>query len=354
MNDSERKRLEALVTGGMVGAKNQEAAKNTLALLFPKVEQSIETSVSSDDDINARRRKRRISLIDFSKSYFALSPDSNSWGQKEFEAAIKMTPAQAFTALQTKLDSASPRDQSDLRRIFIELLDSEFGSTRELTEDWLNKLVEESPKLILNKDEESKFLFSFDNKDRLRWLIVNALARLPVERVNALIKTAIQSATDLTLLTDIVRGIAGDSHPEGGKREPGRVNFGNETESIQEMLIARIRDLARTGEIWNQSRPDELLWFWWGLNKEDEVKAFTAEAMNTPAGLRGLLGRSPSTVVSSSGNYERVSPIWRHLVDLDELRRKAVALMRTGDEAELQLVERFLAALERGQRSSFD
>ncbi len=184
-------------------------------------------------------------------------------------------------------------------------------------------------------------------------VIVNGLARLPPDRNSALIKSAIRSAPDLTVLTGVVRGIVGDSHPEGGRSERGRLSFGSERDNIRKGLVDRIRKLARSGKIWKQTRPAELLWFWWGTNKEDEVKVFTAEAMDTPLGLIGLLNSSISTVGSSSGNYERVSPTCSKILDLEERRQRAAALARTGNDAEIKLAERFLVALKRGQEHPF-
>jgi hypothetical protein len=355
MSDSDHERIETLVKGALAVAKNEEAAKNTLALLFPRIDKAIDTYVPSDADIATRKRKRRLSLSDFSQSYFALSPQPDSWGQLEFDSAIKTTPDAAFDALRQKLKSATSRDQPVLRRLFIELLDTEFSIGKILDESWLKAIIKESPELISESDEETKFLFTVDNEDRLRWLIVNGLAKLSPEEAATLLKSAIRSADDLTVLVEVVRGLVGDSHPEGAQsaHDHRRVHLGDEAENVREMLVDRIRGLALTEEIWNQAKPANLLWFWWGTNKEAEVKAFTSKAMSTPLGLTGLLRASISRVISSAGNYERVSPTWAKLADLAEVRRHAEALIRSSDEANTPLAERFLAALKRGQESSF-
>lgn len=320
-------------------------------MLFPAINSVVDTYVGSDTDVVARRRKRRLSLRDFSEAYFALSPPAGSWGQTEFETALRSTPQEAFDTLQRKLESAPESDRSDLRRIFVELLDSEFRTGKKLDETWLNAIVGESPAMIAERDEERRSLFSVDNQDRLRWLIVNGLANLPPEEAEAVLMSAIRSASDLSILADVVRGIIGDVNPEGAKRDAHRIRL--DENAVRETLLDRVRSLAGDGSFWKQVKPENLLWFWWGADKALEVLNFTNKEMDTPSGLRGLLSSSINTVLSSAGNYERVSPTWSKIVDLHALKQRALKLQNSDNEADIKLAHRFLTAHARGQSSSF-
>lgn len=354
MSDSEQKRFETLVNSGLTLAKKNEAAKNILALLFPRIERVLNTYMPSDSDANQRKLKRRLSQKDFAESYFALTPQSNSWSKSEFEFAIEKTPQEAFDVLHRKLSLASPEDQSDLRRIFIELLDSEFSSRKILNHEWLHSIIEESPLFLVAKDEEAKFLFHVSNEDRLRWLIQNGLEKLPAGERAPLLESTIRSASDFSILSDIIRGITGDIQPEGAKPETrDRFSLHNATESIKALLLQKVRNLADANILWHQARPENLLWFWWGSNNEDEVKAFTQKAMNTPVGLLSLLKISVNLVRSTSGDYERVSPTWEKIVDLKALSERAHMLTKTGNEAEIQTANRFIDALARGRTDRF-
>ncbi|MGB5904741.1 MAG: hypothetical protein WBF99_05035 [Xanthobacteraceae bacterium] len=354
MSDAQEKKLEELIQRGLKLAKNEEAAKNILALLFPRVESVAKTFVPSlDVNRSERMRKRRISLSDYSENYFLLSPTEETWGQAEFSSAIGSTPNEAFQALDKRLAKAAPENQSDIRRMFVELLDAEFSSHKAIDDDWLKAIVAESPQLIATPDRKEIFLFHVDNDERLRWLIVNALERLPTNQRATLVKAAIRSASDLSLLSDVVRYIAGDLHPKGGADKLRRADFGEETDEVRQELIMKIENLAAAGEIWNQAKPGKLLWFWWGANKEDDVRAFTSRAMNTSLGLLTLLQIIPGAVISSSESYERVSKSWENIVDLEALKERALIQLRTGNSEERAISQRFLTALERGNNENF-
>ncbi len=210
MTESDDRKLKTSLDGLLSAAKKREGATNALALLFPKIERALHTYIPENASILERRRQRRISQRDFTENYFALSPQAASWGQSEFKAAIKGTAHAAFDALNIKISQTPLQHQSDVRRVFIELLDAEFRSGRSLTDEWLKAIVEESSGLLTKKDEQPG-LFSVENEDRLRWLIINALEKLPIEERATILKSAIQDAPDLTVLADVVRSMAEDS-----------------------------------------------------------------------------------------------------------------------------------------------
>jgi hypothetical protein len=353
MSDSEKK-LETALNAELAKARNQQGARNILALLFPKAENALRTFIPTDSDINVRKIKRRFSQKDFAESYFALSPQENSWGQSEFELAISGPPLEAFNLLRRKIENSPKERQSDIRRIFLELLDSKFSSTQQLDENWLNALIAESPELLSKKDQDTRSFFSIDNEDRLRWIVVHGLKELPsAEQIN-LLKSAISTAKDLTVLTDVVRGIFGDSNPEGSNNHRSGFSFNDEeSAAIRKMLVSRIKEIAEAGDIWSQARPDRILWFWWGTDAEDEVKAFTNRAMASAVGLRTLLDVSVRTVRSTSGDYESVSPSWEKIVDINALSERATELINTANnENDVRLAHRFLEAMEKGRKDT--
>ena len=314
----------------------------------------MQTYVPDDSDINARRLKRRLSQKDFTDSYFSLSPESDSWGRSEFETIIKGSPSDAFTQLTEKVGRTSKSKRSDVRRIFLELLDSKFSSAPELNQEWLNAIIAASPDLLSEKDEESKFLFSVDNEDRLRWIIVNGLRQLSPAAQIGLLKSAIITAGDLTVLTDVVRGIIGDANPDYTKAHREGFDFGDDESVIRNLLLDRVRVAAATGDIWGQARPDRLLWFWSGSGAASELSTFADKAMTSSVGLRKLLEITIGKVRSTAGDYERVPKSWEKIVDLNALRKLASELIEApNDDSDIKLARRFLDALEKSKSSSF-
>jgi hypothetical protein len=345
-DDEFKKRIEA----ELLHSKNEEAAKNALALLFPSVQRVIKTYVSSDSDVKFLKAGRRISQRDFAEAYFSLNPDTASWGRSEFERLIAEGPEVAFAALESRTRSSPIAHRARLRRLFLELLDAAFSTTLELTQAWLDQLIAQSPKLLLEKDPSAKSMFTFDNEDRLRWLITNAIERLSMSHRLDLLKGAIRRASDLTVLTDVVRGIVGDKNPEGARDRGDKSDFGNDAEAIRALLLDRIRRLVPRGKIWSQSRPSQLLWFWWGSDLQAEVHTFTKRAMKTKRGLLGLLDAPIGVVNSSSeGLFERVNrSSWSKIVDIDELIARAKQLAKFGtSQSERDIATRFLNAVAR-------
>jgi len=346
MSDSDKKKLEAELTSALGKTRNPVGAKNILALLFPKAESVLQTYLPDESDVNSKKLKRRLSQSDFSEGYFSLAPEFDSWGRSEFEAAVKGPPSQAFGRLTEKVERAPQQKRSEIRRIFLEL--------PELSQEWLDAIIAASPDLLSKTDEDSKSLFSVDNEDRIRWIIVHGLRQLPSELQITLLKSAIETAVDLTVLTDIVRGLIGDLDPDGSKVSRDRFNFGDQETVIRELLLGRIRAAASTDNVWDQARPAHLLWFWWGANELDEVKAFVEKTMTSPVGIRKLLEITINRVRSTAGDYDRVPVSWEKFIDLKALRKRAVELIEAANsDGDVGLARRFLAALEKGRNDTF-
>lgn len=85
-----------------------------------------------------------------------------------------------------------------------------------------------------------------------------------------------------------------------------------------------------------------------------EVNKFTNRAMDSEAGLRGLLRVTVSVVRSTDGDYEHVNASsWSKIVDLNKLAEHARTLKSGADGADQRLAERFLNALDRGRKDPF-
>ncbi len=354
MNEVDRKKLEASLSSVLIKARNPEGAKNILAMLFPKAENVLRTFITGESDANTQKIKRRISQKDFTADYFSLSSQTDFWSRSEFETVMAGLPQEAFNQLREKVEHSTEQKKSDVRRVFLDLLQSKFTSTQKLNQEWLDAIISASPYLLSKKDEDSQFFFSVENEDRLRWIIVRGLRQLSTPDQINLLKSAIQTAGDLTVLTDVVRSVTGDSNPDGSKTTRQDFSWGTERTIIRDLLLGRIKSASETGEIWTQARPDRLLWFWWGTDAAGEVKSFTERAMSSPIGLKKLLEISVSEVKSTAGNYERVPSSWEKIVDLDALAKFASELLKTkNSDIDDKLARRFLAALARGREDPF-
>jgi len=156
----------------------------------------------------------------------------------------------------------------------------------------------------------------------------------------------------LTILCTVYRSVTPDRRPEGAVT--GRIvaaSFGDQTDVLRERLLARIRHLASTGEIWRQETPRDIILLWWGHTIDDEVRHFTSTAMQTTKGLSSLLRVPIHIVYSTDGNYETVAPIWSTILDLEALQTAAWKILSQNSTDELsQTAQRFLTAMQNRER----
>ncbi|WP_316219272.1 hypothetical protein [Bradyrhizobium sp. SZCCHNR2026] len=354
MSADDSKKIEQTLAEALKLAKNPEGARNILAMLFPRAENVFRTFIPSDSDRLSQTLKRRISKKEFTESYFSLTPNQDTWSVPELKSAIEGPPSEAFDVLREKTNRASPQQASDLRRIFLELLDSHFSSSQQLNEGWMKAIVSASPELLSFGEDERDGFFSLSSLDRLRGIVIRGIKELPPTSQIAILESAIQSANDFSLLADVVRSLIGDLNPDGAKGRSDQLQLRELSGPLRNQLIERIREVSRTGDIWKQADPSPILWFWRGSNAEDEVKKFTTAAMKSGAGLRRLFEIAISEVLSTDGNYEQVPIYWDKIVDLDALSRQAHELVETSkNDEEIAIARRFLNALENGRKDRF-
>jgi hypothetical protein len=347
--------LQKIVDEALEASRNRKACDNALALLFPRVRKlndSIDIVLGSE---TRDRGSHRIWDTEYSSSYFALNPRPGTWGLSEIHDVIEAeAPDAAFTKIASKIGAAATGDRREMRRSFLDVLDNEFDPRKSNSPQWLLALLDAAPVFITRRyDDEGGDIF-FRNADRLRRIVARALEPLqPTERAK-LVLDWVSSVRDLTILCDVVRGVAGDKRAGGASGSSG-LGFGSQTDEIRGALLERVRALAARGELWSQADPTDILWFWWGCDVGDEVRAFTDEAMRQPFGLRSLLELTVSRIASSSGDYDIVKrEMWSKNVDIGNLENRAHGLLNDNPSTEdAEVAERFLKALEKGVDDPF-
>ncbi|HZL60286.1 MAG TPA: hypothetical protein VFC38_11390 [Stellaceae bacterium] len=346
------KKLQDKISEGLRNAQQSDAARYALAMLFPKVGELLKTYVSRANTLIERRQKRRMSLSEFTGSYFHLDPQKATWARTEIDSVLNQTdPRESLKRIMDRIRVADERDRPRLRRLFLEQLDGAFSLERPFTLEWLQSIIQFSPEFIRARDQVVVFLFPTENLDRLRRLVVHALEATSLEERIVLFKGTISTATDITLLCEVFRAVAGDKNPSGSTKYHKPATLGNETEPVREILLTKIRYFAESGEIWTQADPLHVLWCWWSSVISAEVPEFIGRAIGDPTGLRTLLHITVSLVRSSDGNYEQVSrEMWSKIVDLELLKKLANDLLAKGTENDRTLAQRFLSALKNSNR----
>lgn len=354
---SDTEKFQEKLEGVLKASRNIEAARNAFAILFPKAEQALQTySVFDSSSKSDRSRMRRISTIDSSQFYFGLTPGFASWGRSEIEDIISSpNPQMAINEILSRIEASVEKDRENLRRVLLDNLSGAFGGDRPFTREWLLALLELATHLLRSEDRLQVGIFSFDNAQRFRWVLVECFRPLrPVERFE-LFQSAIAKAKDISILCSFFRSAVGDLNPNGRRRDGDEPYFGEGTEYLRAGLLERIQRLTKYGMLWLQVDPGAILWFWWSCDLEAEVRAFTDKAQRTKRGLRALLEVPISYVQSTAGNYEQISEKpWSMLVNLKSLEKRANSIVRSSkNEADVVRAKKFLEALKRGARERF-
>jgi hypothetical protein len=103
-------------------AKQPEAGRYTNALLFPKAESALGTTVYSGNRQREQyREKRRISISDFAPAYFRLYSQSGTWGRNEIEQLVR-EPEQSgrLNLIASRIESAAESERPRLRRLLLD------------------------------------------------------------------------------------------------------------------------------------------------------------------------------------------------------------------------------------------
>ena len=348
-----KKEADAVVSSAI----SQEGARNALALLFPKLEEVLKTYLPQDREPHERKRRRRISEKEYAWEYFGLTPEPNTLSIIEIEKFLNSAnPNQTVNQAVERINLAPENLKPKLRRQLLDALDGAFNEERPFSAEWLIAVLNVSPIFIQGEDAVAVNLYEQSNTDRLRWLLLSAFKSVSEALRAEMFKQAVFTATDMSVLTDLFRSQSGDINTKVAQQKDEPRLFGAFTPDLRSALLAKIVEIVHAGKLWDQAIPSRLIWFWWGCNLEDDVRAFLSDCMNIPA-LWGQLFRLPiSRVRSSEGDYDQVSRrAWGMLLDLNALAEIARNVLEN-EQANAALAgdaKRFLDALEKGKSDPF-
>jgi hypothetical protein len=178
-------------------------------------------------------------------------------------------------------------------------------------------------------------------------VIVSGLRDLRTGERAKLLLSVIPRANDLSLLCDVVRMAAGDVRSDGAEEHEEKLGLGADKDDVRMALIEKVRAVAISGEIWDQAKPEELLWFWWGSDFGEEVRTCTAAALANETWTPALLNSMISEVRSTAGDYERVNrDSYSKIADLNLATTRARELQNHAAAPVRAVAERFLNAIQ--------
>lgn len=329
-------------------AKHPEASKYAMSTLFPKVAKALSVWIDNKEENYIAIAKHRAAVKATARNYFTLQPARGVWGKDQITAILKSkNPLEALANAIELIERASEFERLGLRRMLLEILPTAFGTEGVSVQSWLLAINKESKYFISQKDETAGLFYSNDNLDRLRWILNSGLRLLSPEDRDQLLGQAILASPDISLLCDWFRVWFGDLHPEGAKnKDPENMKLAD-SGKIRQLLLTKTYEIAHSSQIWFQASPAEIIWFWWGCDREHDVREYFDRAMNEEALALRLMELSISIVRSTSGNYEQVNlKSWSKIFDPARAIKIAESILsRDAGETEIRLAQRFLNAV---------
>lgn len=139
-------------------AKNPKAAKDALALLFPRIAKAWNKNMSDGAYYVVQKEQRRVCTKEYHRNYFVFGRDTRRLTRAEVEAIIRSAnPSAALTATLRRL-SADPRDLHPPRAAaLLEQLGEALYAKPLLTPALLQAILDHSDDLIRQEDQSRHF-----------------------------------------------------------------------------------------------------------------------------------------------------------------------------------------------------
>lgn len=315
-----------------------------LAMLFPPVARAFDTFFGASGDKAQARRQKRLHVSEFGRVYFQLEAPEDVWERDFFEEALLATDPEPYVRRVVGGDGKAANVASKLRIQFLEDVVGAFGDGKAMSRAWFNALIKHSPRLTQLKDETDDFLGRRNNYRRLVNAMFRGLDGTPVEARGSLLMDLLREQADISIVCDLIRTAIGDL----GQTAPReRMDLGGVEPALRELGSKRARELAKTGAIWSQADPGDIIWFWRGCGAEAEVAEFLADQAAKPETFSNVVDQLVSKVYSTEGDYEQVPEWMGNLMSIDVVTAAAKKYANApGDQNYAQAV-RYLNALER-------
>lgn len=251
-------------------------------------------------------------------------------------------PAAGLAELKAEFEALEQPDKSVSRETLLEVLEKTFSSGKNGLEDLLSAIFALSPLLISPKDFVRAGEQVFSPEERLAGLATKVLAQLsPVAR-GEFISKLVQEINDISLLCGV--WVAGPD-----------MDFGPETENLRNSIMHRVEKMWKSGEIWMQSSPAQILWFSWTC-QEQETYVLVQRAYNNPKALQALLEVAIERRAAAHGEFDLILVRrWSKILDFQGLEAKALELSLNGaSRHERARARRFLTAFGNGKSELYN
>jgi len=327
-----------------VSAKNPEAAKDAMALLFPRIAKVWNKHMSDGAYYVVQKEQRRVCTKEYYRNYFVFGRDARRLTRAEVEAVILNANPSAALAATLKRLSADPHDLHPPRRAaLLEQLGEALYAKPLLTPALLQAILDHSDDLI-RREDQSRAFFLTDNKDRLGSIIRLGMQNLNLLQRAEILKTLVSYHAGLQTRADAVEDDARSHGLFGGKQKHASEQFfaADKIEAAALSIRKQIAAACNDGSVWGMPMPIRLIWAWKRMGGGPSLERWLKSAIRTDAQLVQLANGLPGKSYRSSERGESVRwtfnrEDYKDWLDVETLFARLERLARKNPEAKAAL-----------------
>ncbi|MBR9899861.1 MAG: hypothetical protein GYB19_07350 [Rhodospirillales bacterium] len=329
-------------------SKNDDAIVAALSFLLDEAREYLsQYSIPLPD--TPQSRSLLFSSEDSAYGYFGLDPTISNV-DIDFNSSISANAApngKLIRAVKTSLETATSYDPAS--RYMRTVADMVFGNMEVISREWLNE-INYAVQLILKHEKPIKVPGVRHSVDLACDAIQRGLSNITSakKRKNLMIEVFV-NCDDISFSCRLMRALIGDDRKDKGGHIVSNNIFENEAINIRQELLSRLTELSRKTPLASQLEPQSIFWFWWGCDKEDEVRQYIELALMDENQACKLLDQAISIVFTSSGPINAVSiENLNAIASATGYEQAAFRLRSSSDPEHVKTANVFLAALEEG------
>lgn len=312
-----------------------------LSLLFPNIAKALNEFASGEAPSKASVSKR-LSNSNFSGRYFEISPPIGSWSKNELKNLISSSDPKSALAEMLKRAETATLHQSNLRIELLDEIEARWDDIKDNLQSWFNAIIHHSRELTRHKDDRPGFVGQVNNFRRMEYMILPWVKEITPERRVEILSNSISTATDISLLCNVVRRAIKDLN---GKAPHGDgTSLDGKEDEIRNALLGKISELVRDGQFWQQADPIHIIYFWNGSTTGTEVHEFLNKEVANDTAFEPLCDFLINTTYSTDGDFDYIPDYARKLMNVDKMKTKAEGVLKTGDDPRKTIAERLLKA----------
>lgn len=255
-------------------ADNKPAAKEIMALLFPRIASAWKhTMASMFGDNVIQKAHRRLCTKEYYRKYFTFGRDPRMTSRAEVEEIVlSPEPARALSQALKVLAGAPTSQRPSRIAVLIDQIGEILYERPLLTPKLIRAILDCSDELIRREDEMWELFVTY-NQDRLEKLVRFGVSKLDAPKRPEILDVLVNHGTGLQLRASLIEREAKKLGLFGGAKEHESewLFAPNEIEAAALAICNQIVAACEDGSVWKAPNPIQFVWARWRLGDKEHL-----------------------------------------------------------------------------------